>query len=200
MKSSAIASTHSANVHRLSAVIASSFARVSGRILIGCRLSIRTMFTLIVPMSTHLSTAVPASPLEKSFSPHQRSSCFPPVADPKRGQVKLNIRRAEKEAFDRLCEDVLETPQIAVATKLFRWFMRQSDPLQRIILGLYGEQTPNVALQILQEESKPATNAAGEDHAREPTPGEKEQPPAPQRKVETGGKDSTVRKKKRPAA
>ena len=44
--------------------------------------------------------------------------------------------------------------KIGVASRIYNWFGRQDEAIQRTILGLYGEQAPDIARMILESQAK----------------------------------------------
>lgn len=68
----------------------------------------------------------------------------------KRAILRIQLDRAGKEGLERICEQRGMT-QIAVMSRLVRWFMGQNEVIQLSVLGLLSEDlAAPLARQLLE--------------------------------------------------
>jgi hypothetical protein len=77
--------------------------------------------------------------------------------DPKRPIIRLQVNMSAKEALDSFCERRGMT-HIAVASRLFNWFVIQDEVVQAAILGLVSEAAiaslPETLLKRIAEKGR----------------------------------------------
>ena len=61
-----------------------------------------------------------------------------------------------KEAKDIITAwaDQNDMTEIGIASRIYEWFGRQPEEIQRLILGLYGSKEPDVVQMILERRTK----------------------------------------------
>ena len=82
----------------------------------------------------------------------------------KRAVIRLQLDIAAKQALDKLCERRGMT-QIAVLSRLVKWFVAQDEVVQASVLGLMSEEYLGDLSQILL---KRLGSRTGESREREP--------------------------------
>lgn len=82
----------------------------------------------------------------------------------KRAVIRLQLEVSAKQALDKLCERRGMT-QIAVLSRMVRWFVTQDEVVQASILGLMSEATLGDIAQVLLK--RIATTKDGKDSSRD---------------------------------
>ena len=83
---------------------------------------------------------------------------MPLVAE--RKLIRINVTPTAKRVITDWAgsQDMTE---IGVASRIYEWFGRQPEPIQRAILGLYGDLTPDIATALLVQFSKQSKSKRG---------------------------------------
>jgi hypothetical protein len=78
----------------------------------------------------------------------------------KRAVIRLQLDVAAKQQLDKLCEKRGMT-QIAVLSRLVKWFGRQDEVVQASVLGLLSDEMLGELSQVLHKRLGAAADAAG---------------------------------------
>ncbi|MCI0629602.1 MAG: hypothetical protein L0Y44_02980 [Phycisphaerales bacterium] len=68
------------------------------------------------------------------------------------------IRIAVSTEADKAISDFAQAndmTKLGVASRLYEWFGRQDEGLQRMLLGMYGDLTPDIAKLVLERTAWP---------------------------------------------
>jgi hypothetical protein len=79
---------------------------------------------------------------------------LPSVDSQNRKIIKIAVTENAKAIIEAIASEHDMTEQ-GVASRIYEWFGRQSDEIQRGVLGLYGTRGPDIIRLVLQDLASP---------------------------------------------